>query len=52
MHQTDHHRDLDKRSDNGGKGGAAVDAKYRHGRGDREFEVVARGGERKGGGFG
>jgi hypothetical protein len=45
IHQSDHHRHLDERTDHGSECRAAVDTEYRHSHGNRQFEVVAGGGE-------
>ena len=43
--QRNHHRHLHQRPDDRREGGAGVDAKYRHCHRNRQFEVVAGGGE-------
>ena len=45
VHQADEDGHLDQRPDHRREGGARVDAKHGDGDGDRQFEVVARGGE-------
>src|SRR5450830_1929831 len=45
--EPDHHRHLDERPDDGRECDARADAEHRDADGDRELEVVARGGERE-----
>jgi len=50
VHQGDKDRNLDERTDDAGESLAARDAEHAYGDRDRQLEVVARCGEREGGG--
>ena len=52
VHQRDQDRHFDQRADDGGEGGAVVDAEGGDGDGDGQFEVVRRRGEGERGGLG